>query len=196
VLLGWSRREFYGAHCNANFVRELSNIGFAFTPLKDLGYYGLNPELPYKPLSSVDREDILQYLNVHGKPNQLRPVLAQKVEFENPNQTAWENRWPFGQMEIAGLHVAALVSFVSASDMCMKSLEFTYSSFLVSRNIIAWARDSNCGLLLWRLHPRNARNTQHTKSQLHCHAYSRDKLHYYCQPKAIFKEFGTTRISI
>lgn len=101
VLLGWSRREFFGAHWNTNFVRESSNIGFPiFTPLKDLGYYGLNPELPYKPLSSVDREDILQYLNVNGKPNQLRPVLGQKVEFENPNAATEQCCWESYQLEL------------------------------------------------------------------------------------------------
>ena len=109
-LLGWSSRKYRGP--NQNFTEELSRTGFTrFIPLQDLGYYSMKPSGSYTSLNSIQCEsEITHYIYVDGKPPRLQPVIGKLVEFENPNQTYFENRWPYGQAEIAGLHVATLVS--------------------------------------------------------------------------------------
>jgi aprataxin len=112
VLLGWSSREFYGP--NPNFAHQLSKTAFTiFNPLQDLGYYTINPKQDtYNSLSNIkSAQEILCYIDTNGTPDRLQSITGkEEVAFENPIQTALENRFPYGQMEVAGLHVAALVS--------------------------------------------------------------------------------------
>ena len=128
VLLGWSCREFYGP--NPSFSLELSKTSFTiFRPLKDLGYYTIHPEQGTdKQLNAVrSAQEILCHVDTHGTPDRLQPIIGKGVTFENPNQTALENRFPHGQMEVAGLHVAALVSaHVYYSDYTFTTMRVPY----------------------------------------------------------------------
>jgi hypothetical protein len=106
-------------------VHQLSKTAFTiFNPLQDLGYYTINPERDtYNSLSDVkSAKEILCYIDTNGKPDRLQPVISEEeVKFGNPNQTALENRFPYGQMEVAGLHVAAQVGWLFPVTMtCLK----------------------------------------------------------------------------
>jgi aprataxin len=119
LLLGWSHREYYGAAVrNAEFVDQLQKSWFSiFIPIADLGYYSWNPKHDsYKQLNTIQMaNDILKYIDVDGMPDRLKPVVDCKVDFQNPNQTGFENRFPYGQTKVAGLHVATLVRVICLS---------------------------------------------------------------------------------
>ena len=103
------------------FSSELKNAGLSiFSPLADLGYFTLKGSICptnhtpiYHSLSSMTSEnDILQYLDLEGKPpsmidnDRMRSMELPKAFVDENHSIKYNNKFPFGEVEIASLHVA------------------------------------------------------------------------------------------
>ena len=96
------------------FLEELRKTDLSiFHPLSDLGYYSWEPnDATYKSLSSIKSEtEVLCYIDLHGKPNRLKPIwqIETLKRFECPDRNEFENKCPYGEHEFVCFHVAVKI---------------------------------------------------------------------------------------
>ena len=104
-----------------HFPRELQNIrtswGFTiFTPLSDIGYFTWGPKnATYQALKSITSEDqVLQYIKFDGLPASICIPESGTIQFQNlESSSKYTNTFPYGEGEIAGIHVAVSVSMLT-----------------------------------------------------------------------------------
>ena len=97
---------------SVDLVQALKATPFTiFKPIADLGYFGWEPEGPYKKLDTVTVADITASLSVDMKPPMIVPVkelnskLPQTFKSLPPRETI--NKYPHKVPHVASLHVAA-----------------------------------------------------------------------------------------
>lgn len=84
-----------------------------FVPIADVGYFAWEPSGAYTSLASIKSEDeILRYIDLEGKPESLKSIrqIETPKRFQSPPSTALKNKFPYGEVDIACLHVAVKVS--------------------------------------------------------------------------------------
>ena len=94
--------------------KELEKTVFGiFESTKDLGYVYWNPDgASYKRLSDIERsEEIVRYIDFDGKPSRLKPIRSIRTpqSFQTFRGKEYENRFPYGQIDIACLHTIVKV---------------------------------------------------------------------------------------
>ena len=97
------------------FLDELEATEFTiFQPLDNIGYFSWNASGDYKTLSSIKSDDeILLYLDYNGEPNRLKPIrqIETPKRFQSSHLSASrKNKFPYGEADIACIHVAVKVS--------------------------------------------------------------------------------------
>jgi hypothetical protein len=97
------------------FLDELEATEFTiFQPLDNIGYFSWNASGDYKTLSSIKSDDeILLYLDYNGEPNRLKPIMQIETpkRFQSSHLSASrKNKFPYGEADIACIHVAVKVS--------------------------------------------------------------------------------------
>mmetsp|Transcript_28322 Transcript_28322/g.60592 ORF Transcript_28322/g.60592 Transcript_28322/m.60592 type:complete len:146 (-) Transcript_28322:395-832(-) len=98
----------------ASFDEELEDAGFKiFCPISDLGFFSWIPKGGYKSLSQIksDRE-ITRHVDEDDKPDRLTPLkqIVTPVRFKSPISNVFENKFPYGGIDIACIHVATKVT--------------------------------------------------------------------------------------
>ena len=88
----------------------ISSIGFFTWDPMDIGY---KSGKRYKPLMNISSSsEILCHIDFDGVPDKLKPIsrlnLPRKIK--SLSQKVKQNKFPYGQIDIACLHVAAKVS--------------------------------------------------------------------------------------
>jgi hypothetical protein len=121
VLGSLSLGEREEGESNVLFKSELSKSGFSiFTPISDLGYFAWQPSGSYKRLSNItSKEEIIDNLKLTEKPKQLVPSSSLRLPqtFKSLPPQEHENRFPYGQFDIACLHVATQHRGVNMDDV-------------------------------------------------------------------------------
>jgi hypothetical protein len=97
------------------FSDELEATEFTiFQPLDNIGYFSWNASGDYKTLSSIKSGDeILRYLDLNGEQNPLKPIrqIETPKRFHSSHRSASrKNKFPYGEADIACIHVAVMVS--------------------------------------------------------------------------------------
>ena len=99
------------------FSEELKQTKLSnFQPISDMGYFAWNPkDHPYKSLTSIkSANEIVCYIDYDGMPDRLQSLQQMETpkRFQYPASNAHENKFPFGELDIAYLHVATKVSTI------------------------------------------------------------------------------------
>ena len=84
-----------------------------FDPLTDLGYFSWEPSGAYKSLGSIKScDEILRYIDLVGKPDNLKPIqqIDTPKRFVSPPSTAYKNKFPYGEVDVACIYVAVKVN--------------------------------------------------------------------------------------
>lgn len=98
---------------SGSFGDELARTEFTiFECIADLGYFSwkVNSNTNYKALSGLkSKEEVLRHVDLKGKPNRLVPIHCIELpkRFECPVPYSYDNKFPYGQTDIACLHVAS-----------------------------------------------------------------------------------------
>eukprot|EP00804_Cyclotella_cryptica_P003271 CCRYP_010509-RA/>CCRYP_010509-RA protein AED:0.04 eAED:0.04 QI:261/1/1/1/1/1/3/217/337 len=78
-------------------------------PISDLGFFGWRPAGGYTPLNNVkSKVEVLRFIDLQGRPNRLTPIhqIETPKRFQVAKDSAFENKFPYSQSDIASLHVA------------------------------------------------------------------------------------------
>ncbi len=108
-----------------NFSDMMRKISFTiFTPLSDLGCFSWQPKGKYIPIDQIRSEGTIQrYMNLSGQPARLSspinriPLNIRFGTFSNQSNRFF-NKFPYGENEIASLHVATQVSCFESTSIC------------------------------------------------------------------------------
>lgn len=89
-------------------------------PISDLGFFGWTATGGYTPLNNIKSHvEVLRFIDLQGRPNRLRPThqIETPKSFQVAKDTAFENKFPYSQHDIACLHVAVQVSMLFCREM-------------------------------------------------------------------------------
>lgn len=104
--------------------KELDLAGFSiFESISDHGYFSWKPVGSYVSLSDVPSEYIKKHTNLEGKPEKLVRTNLLRLPHRFPTLPPLEfmNEFPYGQIDVACLHVASKHRKVN-----MKSMDFAF----------------------------------------------------------------------
>ncbi len=98
----------------SSFDEELEDTDLKiFCPISDLGYFSWNPRGRYTSLSHIksDRE-ITRLVDEDDKPERLKPLrqIVTPMRFLSPRSNGFQNKFPYGEIDIACIHVATKVN--------------------------------------------------------------------------------------
>lgn len=81
-------------------------------PISDLGFFGWRATGGYTPLNSIkSKVDVVRFIDFQSRPNRLIPIhqIETPKRFQVAKDTAFENKFPYSQYDIACLHIAVQV---------------------------------------------------------------------------------------
>ncbi len=97
----------------ASFPEELDETEFEiFHSISDLGYFSWNSKGRYTSLSQIkSHREIIVHIAEDGKPDRLKAVdqITTPVQFISPRSNEFKNKFPYGEIDIACIHVATKV---------------------------------------------------------------------------------------
>jgi hypothetical protein len=121
------------------FSDELEATAFTiFRPIDNIGYFSWSASGDYKSLISIkSKDEILRYLNLDGESNCLK-LIRKRIEtpkrFQSSHLSATcKNKFPYGEVDIACIHVAVKVSCRYFASLC-------WHQQLHSPTLLAWSK--------------------------------------------------------
>lgn len=95
---------------NPKFQSEIEKSSFKiFECIADFGYFAWKPKGTYKSLSSISSgQEVRDQIDLQGKPDKLARIssLGLPKRFLSLSPQEYENKYPYGKIDIACLHVA------------------------------------------------------------------------------------------